>query len=413
MGKHDFNFQPIESMQITVIDGDRGKHYPKEHEFHEDGFCLFLTAKNVTAAGFQFGEKLFIDEHKDALLRKGRLKRGDIVITTRGTVGNIAYFDQRVPFDNIRINSGMAIIRNESPNCDTRFLYTVLKSAIINNQVERLTFGSAQPQLTIGIINSLKLPFPPLPEQKKIADILSTWDDAIATVSRLIESKRALKKGLMQQLLTSKRRFPGFTEPWQYFNLRDISTIRRGASPRPIADPKWFSESGRGWVRIADVTASDVYLRATTQYLSLEGESKSVPVDPGDLIMSICATIGVPRIVDIPACIHDGFVVIRDYENTVDKYFLYYFITYITDRLANSGQPGTQKNLNTTIVGNIEIPVFDLTEQRNIAKILQALDHEITEIVDFADILGIQKRGLMQKLLTGQVRVKVDEEVSG
>ena len=96
-----------------VIDGDRGVNYPNDQDFRESGYCLFLNAGNVTKDGFRFDECAFITREKDAKLNKGKLKREDIVLTTRGTVGNFAYFDSGVPFDNLRINSGMVIFRNE------------------------------------------------------------------------------------------------------------------------------------------------------------------------------------------------------------------------------------------------------------------------------------------------------------
>ena len=110
-----------------------------------------------------------------------------------------------------------------------------------------------------------------------------------------------------------------------------------------------LAEKGRGWVRIEDVTISNMFLHKTKQSLSSLGVSKSVKVNPDDFIMSICGTIGVPRILAIEACIHDGFVKIHDFKNKLDKYFLYHFLVYISARLAHSGQPGTQKNLNTSI----------------------------------------------------------------
>ncbi|MBI5347169.1 MAG: restriction endonuclease subunit S, partial [Candidatus Aenigmarchaeota archaeon] len=96
---------------------------------------------------------------------------------------------------------------------------------------------------------------------------------------------------------------------WRRLKIGDIAQVGRGASPRPIQDPKWFADSGIGWIRIEDVTSSRKYIEKTKQYLSEEGVSKSVFVDRGDLIMSICGTIGRPMILNMQACIHDGFVV--------------------------------------------------------------------------------------------------------
>ena len=105
-----FPVQPMTDI-CDIIDGDRGKNYPKSEEILDDGYCLFLNAKNVTQKGFDFENCNFITREKDDALRNGKLSRGDVVLTTRGTVGNLAYYSKNVPYENIRINSGMVILR--------------------------------------------------------------------------------------------------------------------------------------------------------------------------------------------------------------------------------------------------------------------------------------------------------------
>ena len=164
---------------VKVIDGDRGANYPSNDELFDTGYCLFLSAKNVTKEGFRFRECTFITKEKYNLLSKGKLIRNDVILTTRGTVGNIAFFDNSVLFDHIRINSGMVILRNESNYLDTTYLYIILKSAIVQNQIDRIVFGSAQPQLTVKGINLFNIPFPPFSEQKAIAQFLTDMDAEI------------------------------------------------------------------------------------------------------------------------------------------------------------------------------------------------------------------------------------------
>ena len=129
-----------------MIDGDCGKNYPKQEEFLDEGYCLFLNAKNVTDKGFNFETKMFISKEKDEILKKGKLQRGDVVLTTRGTVGNVAFYSDNVPFDNIRINSGMLILRSEKDLLN-EFLYYVLNSNFFKQQIYTFKSGTAQPQL--------------------------------------------------------------------------------------------------------------------------------------------------------------------------------------------------------------------------------------------------------------------------
>ncbi|WP_090717613.1 restriction endonuclease subunit S [Bathymodiolus azoricus thioautotrophic gill symbiont] len=160
---------------VEILDGDRGKNYPKKNEFSDNGYCLFLNTKNVTSSGFNFSELNFITEEKDCLLRKGKLERNDIVLTTRGTVGNVAFYNEGVDFENIRVNSGMVIIR--PAGLHPVFNYQLFKFLTLD--LSEFISGSAQPQLPIRDLKQVIFKLPPLPEQKAIADVLSALDDKI------------------------------------------------------------------------------------------------------------------------------------------------------------------------------------------------------------------------------------------
>lgn len=163
---------------IEIIDGDRGKNYPKQDQFTEKGYCLFLNAKNVTSEGFNFTENNFISEERDNLLGKGKLERGDVILTTRGTVGNVALYNEKVPYDNVRINSGMVILRTKK-GLINEYLYWVLKSNNFKKQIDSFKSGTAQPQLPISSLNNMEIVLPPIEIQQKIVKILSNIDNKI------------------------------------------------------------------------------------------------------------------------------------------------------------------------------------------------------------------------------------------
>ncbi|HIF9542654.1 TPA: restriction endonuclease subunit S [Photobacterium damselae] len=196
----------FQSSGIKVTDGDRGKEYPKSNEFHSSEYCLFLSAQNVTKNGFKFETTQFIDEIKHNKLRKGIVNLGDLVLTTRGSVGHFAFFDKNVPYRIIRINSGMVTLTPNNQTVDSNYLYCLCRSNIIKNQIDIAAFGSAQPQLTIGIINKLKFKLPLLVEQQKIASVLTAADKEIELLEAKLAHFKQEKKALMQQLLTGKRR---------------------------------------------------------------------------------------------------------------------------------------------------------------------------------------------------------------
>jgi type I restriction enzyme, S subunit len=187
-----------------LIDGDRGKNYPKKSDFLENGYCLFLNAKNVTKFGFKFDEKMFISKEKDELLRKGKLKKEDVIITTRGTIGNVSIYDKSVPYDNVRINSGMAIIRiKDMDKLYNRFIYKYLYSPQFLGYLSEVQSGSAQPQITIKNLKESYFSIPPLPIQQKVVTYLDNISEKIEKVKSVqkekLESLKALKASILDE----------------------------------------------------------------------------------------------------------------------------------------------------------------------------------------------------------------------
>ena len=182
-----FDIVQLCDINIDVIDGDRGKNYPHQDELLEAGHCLFLSAKNVTQNGFLFADNQFITQKKDELLNNGKLMRGDIVITTRGTVGNVAIYSDEVPYDNIRINSGMLIIRC-GDKIDNYYLYQVLRSKWFYNQILSIQSGSAQPQLPKSHFLKMTIPMPNMNTQHKIAGVLSSIGNKISVNTAINEN---------------------------------------------------------------------------------------------------------------------------------------------------------------------------------------------------------------------------------
>ncbi|GAA8532807.1 hypothetical protein oki1106_14670 [Helicobacter pylori] len=193
---------------------------------------------------------------------------------------------------------------------------------------------------------------------------------------------------------------------WQRVRLGDIAEIKRGASPRPIENPKWFcTNSNVGWVRISDISKNSRFLYKTAQKLSKKGIEKSRFVKQNSLIMSMCATIGKPIITKIDTCIHDGFVV---FENPkIDLNYLYYFLCYIEKEWLESGQQGSQVNLNVDLIKNKE--VFypkDLNEQIAIANILSDVDHYLYSLDALILKKESVKKALSFELLSQRKRLK-------
>lgn len=145
---------------VEFIDGDRGKNYPTFDEFTSVGYCLFLNASNVTSTGFNFDTCMFVTKEKDKVMNNGRLSLYDIVLTSRGTLGNIALYDNHIRYQNVRINSGMLIIRPKTKRYSPYFIYVLLKSRYMKSAIEQFKSGSAQPQLPIKDLQKIIFEIP-------------------------------------------------------------------------------------------------------------------------------------------------------------------------------------------------------------------------------------------------------------
>lgn len=197
----------VESL-FDIEDGDRGEHYPTKGDFSETGHCLFLNAKNVTKRGFTFQEMSFLSEKKDLELRKGKLKRGDIVFTSRGTLGNIAHYNDSIKYEHVRINSGMFIIRNYDISLTPDFLYYHLNAPIITSQIDKLQSGTAQPQLPIREFKSFRFVIPNKSEQQQIVyeleSRLSEVDQLDQTITTSLQQAEALRQSILKKAFSGQ-----------------------------------------------------------------------------------------------------------------------------------------------------------------------------------------------------------------
>ena len=223
-----------------IIDGDRGKNYPKNHEFFGSGYCLFLNTGNVTKEGFSFTNNQFITKEKDELLRKGKIKRGDLILTTRGTVGNIAYYTNHIKYENVRINSGMVILRVNKENVDASFLYQLVRSKESRTYINSFCTGSAQPQLPIKNLSQICFEIPSLSTQHRIATILSRYDSLIENYQKQIKLLEEAAQRLYKEWFVDLH-FPGHEntkivdgvpEGWEKKKLHEIAEVVMGSSPK-------------------------------------------------------------------------------------------------------------------------------------------------------------------------------------
>ena len=386
---------------IKVIDGDRGNNYPSKVDFGKSGFCLFLSVKNVTKEGFRFQEKSFITKERDELLRKGKLKRDDIVLTTRGTVGNIAYFDDSVLFEEIRINSGMVVLRNESNILDQSFFYTSFYSPNLVKQINRILFGSAQPQLTVKEINKFKIRYGKPKEQQKIADFLSAVDKKI----RLLKQKHSLlqqyKKGVMQQLFSQQIRFKddngkAFSD-WRVVRLKDILVLQ--SRPIDMLDDVTYElitvkRRNEGIVSRGMFKGKDVLVK--NQFQLKEGQ---FVISKRQIVHGACGMV--PGFLE-GATLSNEYNVFEANRKLLDIQYFNLFATTLEMRKAffrNSDGVHIEKLLFKTqswLKTKLQLPCVD--EQLKILEFVKTLDKKIELTVKQIELSQTFKKGLLQQM---------------
>lgn len=356
----------LESAPLEIIDGDRGKNYPKQFDFFDEGHCLFLSTTNVTTDGFRFDDCQFITESKDAELRKGKLQRNDIVLTTRGTLGNCAYYADSVRFDHIRINSGMVIVRVDEKELYAPFVYSFFRSEVFQKQVEGLRSGAAQPQLPIRDLKRVKLKYPSLDEQKRIAFVIANYDDLIENNKRRIalleESARLLYREWFVHF-----RFPGhehvkiidgLPEGWSRTSIANISQTIGGGTPS-TKKPEYWDDGDVVWFSPTDLTNNgSVVLLDSAKKITTAGLQKSSAklLPPRTILMTSRASIGYFGVFEGIASTNQGFIsVIPNDENL--RWYLLHNLWNRVDEIKSLAGGATFKEINKTTFRALEVIV--------------------------------------------------------
>ncbi|MGK0580677.1 restriction endonuclease subunit S [Proteus mirabilis] len=283
------------------------------------------------------------------------------------------------------------------------------------DNIREMANSGGQENLSGGIVKSIKVPVPPLPEQKKIAKILSTWDKAIATTEKLIDASQQQKKALMQQLLTGKKRLVDpdtgkvFEGKWEEVKLDDLALYRRGSFPQPYGNPEWVDEvNGYPFIQVFDIDKNMKLKKATKTKISDAAIDKSVFIEAGTVIVSLQGSIGRVAITQYDAYVDRTVLLFQSFKRKMDTIYFAYAIQELFEIEKEKAPGGTIKTITKQVLSNFTIKVPTHYEQQKIASVLTAADKEIELLQAKLAHLKDEKKALMQQLLTGKRRVKVE-----
>jgi len=425
---------------VNIIDGDRGSNYPKNNELLSNGFCLFLSTKNVPNTSFCFDEVKFINEKVHSKLRKGKLEKNDFVLTTRGTIGNFAYFSENTPYDHIRINSGMVVLRAKKELLENGFLEFFLKSGFFRKQVYSFSSGTAQPQLPIKDLRYIKMLLPPLPEQKAIAEVLSSFDNKIELLREQNKTLEAIAQTIFNEWFVHFN-FPDENgKPYQASGGKMIDS-ELGSIPegwrvgsfgefvQDIIPGDWGqqninSEYSQKVICLRGTDLSDIKngsnLRAPLRYLK-KNKLIASKIKEGDLIIEISGgTIGqstgriayynqeIEKRLKNDAVSSNFCKVLRLNNPLIYPFIFFYWEYFYNIGLFFNYENGTTGIQNLNLKGFLEHKIF-LPEERNLMcfsflsnRIIVKIQKNNTQIQTLSNLCN----ELLPKLMKGEIRLK-------
>lgn len=334
-------------------------------------------------------------------LKKGSslAQKDDLLILARGSM-----LWKRIPvclcLRDVAFNQDVKCIHVDDTVYSRYLLYWFQSvERFIMQKVEGTGIGAGK--FDTPFIKDLEIALPPLAEQKKIAETLSVWDSAIEKMEKLIESKQLCFYNLLNELIYC----PAKEGVWQIAKLGDISEMCSGGTPKSSVDEYYNGDIL--WVSIADMTEQGMYISDTAKKLTQAGiENSSAKIYPaGTVLYAMYASIGEVSIASVEMSSSQAILGIQVGKNLRNKY-LYYFLVGQKDRIKLQGQSGTQSNLNAGMVKNFDIPLPSLKKQDEIVEFLDSSQKELSLLKQQLALYKKQKQGLMQKLLTGEWRVK-------
>ena len=329
-----------------------------------------------------------------------KYKGNSITITGRGSVGHAEYRTQ--DFDAIiRL---LVLIPKKSNIVNSYYL-----TQFINQYVSFPLESTGVPQLTVPQIENIEVELPDFAEQTDIAEALSDVDSLIFSLQKLIEKKKAIKQGAMQELLTGKKRLPGFSGEWSKQQLGDICNIVNGGTPSTSIAEFWNGKIL--WCTPTDITScSTKYIYTTESKITESGlkASSATLLPKGALLLCSRATIGEVRIAGNTICTNQGFKSLVVHQN-ISNEWLYYMVHVLKFNMLEKAIGSTFLEISKKDLAELDIIVPEFTEQKAIAQVLSDMDSEIELLEKKLAKYQQIKQGMMQELLTGRIRLKEGE----
>ena len=303
--------------------------------------------------------------------------------------------------DGVVDDNVLVLTVTDTSKCWYEFLYYYLQGI----PLAKWCNSGLVPVINTKTVLSQMVFLPPLPEQQKIAAILSTQDKVIELKEKLLAQKQQQKKYLMQQLLTGKIKLANYPNNWHEIKLGEVSSMASGGTPD--SKNKAYYGNTYNWISISDISNAGKYIDDSNRKLSQSGFDNCTArlFNPGTVLLAMYASVGKCAIARKTCCTSQAILGITPQKELVNEY-LYYVLVNENVRLKSFSQASSQPNINKKIVEDVLIKLPSLSEQKAIVEILSTADREIDLIQKFIEAEKQKKKALMQLLLKGKVRRK-------
>ena len=351
-----------------------------------------------------------IDKKKYEELKAFSCRAGDFLISCSGTLGKILLLPDNV--EEGIINQALLKIRLNNKLVDNYYFLNLFQYEDFQKRIYIDAVGSAIHNIaSVNILKEMEVIIPPLDEQKRIASALSKIDAYLENTIKLIEEKERFKRGIAKKLLTCKEgenipeaRFKGFEDEWEIVKLGDITKMISGGTPNTKI--KEYYNGNIVWATITDITNSYKYLYDSEKKITELGlQNSSTKIFPINTVLySIYGSIGECAISKVECTTNQAILGI-ECSDKINYNFLYYLLSNHKNNAKKLRQFGTQPNINKKIVLNFYFKIPNIEEQEKIGGYLSLLDTEIDNLKKQKELIKEMKRGAMQKLLSGEVRL--------
>ena len=386
--------------EIATITKLAGFEFTKYIKYNETGEIIALRALNLRNGRLDLTEVKHIDKSVSDALPRSKLYKGEILFTYTGNgYGDCALVDED---DKYHLAPNICKISPNKKIADSNFLFQTIRSNAFYKQVSNYIGGSSQPTIPMETIRQLKVKLPPLPTQQKISAILSSLDDKIELNNKINTNLEHQAQAIFKSWFVDFEPFDGkMPEGWKVGKLGDFVEIKRGGSPRPIQ--KYLSDEGYRWLKISDVTSlSAPFVLSIAEHIREEGLSKTVFLKAGSLVLSNSATPGIPKILDLNTCIHDGWLYFP--KSQLSNEYLYLLFKEIRPKLLNLGNGSIFTNLKTDILKNFEISIPEKMILSNFQSIIEPIFKKMLTTQRETKQLEALRDTLLPKLMSGEIK---------